>query len=414
MKQAVHSSLNDVIIVGAGLAGGCTAYALAKRGLNVCVLESGKHPAPKASGNRLALITPYITDKSSPRATLYNTGYNFSLNMLEELQNYSDIFHQCGALQFPTSTRLHKIHSSANPIVGLRDTERVSVQDASAISGIEITQSAFLARRAGCIEPKALIERHLHEFPKRITVHFGATVHTITRHGSVWHLTTQNNEILSAPIIVLCGAYEIASLGLASWLPLEAIRGQTETITSNRSLAPLQTALCYGGYLTPKIGDIHMLGALYRHNDQSVVPLACDTEAIFQEARAMFPSLTFSPPQAIPRVCFRTSTPDRMPYIGRLPNFTEMQEQGAKYRSGTNLKKHLPIAWYEGLYVSVGHGSRGLLSCPLGAEILARMIAGVELGELSIVSDIVSPARLPSRLIVRALNVGASRHCSQN
>ena len=83
MKQAEYSSRNDVIIVGAGLAGGCTAYALAKRGLKVSILESGNELAPKASGNRLALITPYITDQASSRETLYSTGYNFSLQMLE-------------------------------------------------------------------------------------------------------------------------------------------------------------------------------------------------------------------------------------------------------------------------------------------------------------------------------------------
>lgn len=404
MKQAERASRNDVIIVGAGLAGGCTAYALAKRGLIVSVVESGNEPAPKASGNRLALITPYITDKASPRQMLYSTGYDFSLRMLEDLPDSGDIFHQCGALQFPTSARLHKILASKNSVFGASDTVRVSAQEASTISGIKIPNPAFFAQRAGCLEPKALIKRYFETYPKRISTLYGRSVRTIERVGTAWRVTTNTNETLSAPIIVVCGAYETSSLSLTSWLPLEAIRGQTETIPTNSSLCAIRSALCYGGYLTPRAGDIHMLGALYRHNDLSVEPLASDTETIFHDARSMFPSLNFSTHGAIPRVCFRTSTPDRIPYIGKLPDFTEMQKKASQYRSGTNLKRHLAVEWYEGFYVSVGHGSRGLLSCPLGAEIIARTIVGAELGELSSVSDIVSPERLPTRRLAKALN----------
>lgn len=414
MKEAEDSSRNDVIIVGAGLAGGCTAYALAKRGLKVSVLESGNELAPKASGNRLALITPYITDKASPRETLYSTGYNFSLHMLEHLPHISDIFHQCGALQLPTSTRLHKILTSTTDLIGVSDVVRVSALEASSISGMEITHPAFFAKKAGYLNPKSLIKRHVEEYPEYISVHYDTAVRTLTRDEQVWRITTDTNETLSARTIVLCGAYETSSLPLTSWLPLEAIRGQTETIPTNSSLSSLRTALCYGGYLTPSSDDIHMLGALYRHNDTSEDPLATDTEAIFNDAQAILPSLNLSPHGAIPRVCFRTSTPDRIPYIGRLPNFTQMEKNAEQYRSGTNLKKHLAIEWHNGVYVSVGHGSRGLLSCPLGAEIVARTIVGEALGELSLVGDIVSPARLPLRLLVKRLRDRSSPHFSQH
>ena len=414
MKQAEYSSRNDVIIVGAGLAGGCTAYALAKRGLKVSILESGSELAPKASGNRLALITPYITDKASPRETLYSTGYNFSLQMLEELPHSSDIFRQCGALQLPTSARLNKLLTSTSNIVGASDVLRVSAHEASTISGVEITHPAFFASNAGYIEPKRLIKGLLEEYSEGISVYYSTEARAIERDEQVWRITTNTNQTLSARVVVLAGAHETAALPLTSWLPLEAIRGQTETIPTNASLGTLRTALCYGGYLTPSTGDIHMLGALSRHNDGSVEPLASDTEAIFGDAQAMFPSLNLSRHGAIPRVCFRTSTPDRIPYIGRLPNFAEIRKKAAQYRSGTNLKKHLGIEWLEGIYVSVGHGSRGLLSCPLGAEIIARTIVGEELGELSLVSDIVSPARLPTRLLAKALHGGPSGHFGQN
>jgi tRNA 5-methylaminomethyl-2-thiouridine biosynthesis bifunctional protein len=46
-----------------------------------------------------------------------------------------------------------------------------------------------------------------------------------------------------------------------------------------------------------------------------------------------------------------------------------------------------------GLYVSTGHGSRGLLSAPLAAEMIASMIAG----EMSPVAQALAKAVNPLR-----------------
>jgi tRNA 5-methylaminomethyl-2-thiouridine biosynthesis bifunctional protein len=100
-----------------------------------------------------------------------------------------------------------------------------------------------------------------------------------------------------------------------------------------------------------------------------------------------------------PRVCFRTSTIDRLPYIGALPDFHAMQQEASQYQSGTDLQKRVPIRFLEGVYMHLGHGSRGLLSCPLGAEIIARSICGEELKEFEKAASVVDPARLPYRLL---------------
>ena len=74
------------------------------------------------------------------------------------------------------------------------------------------------------------------------------------------------------------------------------------------------------------------------------------------------------------RVCFRASTHDRMPYIGALPN----QDN-------------------DGLFINAGHGSRGLITAPLGGEIIARHITNEPLNDLKESASIVAADRLSKR-----------------
>ena len=397
MKRSQHTALFDVMIIGAGLAGSSTAYGLAKRGISSCVLESGTTIAPKASGNPLALITPYITDKISSRETLYTNGYAFTLETL--LSAPHSLFHQCGALQLPSRRRLQSILEASTTIFGSSHITRVSETDASSISGVAVPSKAFYINDAGYIPPRQFIEKHLLAASQHIATYPGTTVCNLTYEKGQWHAQTENQLTFSAPIVVLSGAYETNSLQQSSWMPLEAIRGQTELLPTTEPLSDLQTALCYGGYITPAHQGYHMIGALYRHHDLSLSPLETDTQSILSEASSTFPSLRLTASNTRSRVCFRTSTPDRIPYIGQVPNITLMAQHASEVRSGSKLRSRVPLVHYPGLYTSVGHGSRGLLSCPIGGEILARLITDEPLEELADIHDIVSPARLPYRLL---------------
>ena len=66
------------------------------------------------------------------------------------------------------------------------------------------------------------------------------------------------------------------------------------------------------------------------------------------------------------RSSLRATTPDRMPYIGALD---------------------------EGLYVSTGHGSRGLLSAPLAAEMIASAMHDEQSPVDAVLQAAVNPQR---------------------
>ncbi len=399
MTRAQYSSTYDVLILGSGLAGSSVAHALATRGGSSLILEAGSAIAPKASGNPIALITPYLTDRPSPRELLYASGYNFSLQLLLKSNLCDSVFNQCGALQLPSTKRLTTLLQSSQPILGTAKTRRVSAQEANAISGIPINSEAFFTETAGCLDPRAFIQQYFLSDSKRIHIRFDSTVCDLRYSNNLWQAQTRDGATFSAPIAILCGAYETSSLKPTSWIPLEAIRGQTELVPTTPLLSSLKTAVCYGGYITPPHNGHTLIGALYRHSDYSELPDINDTRAILAEASEAVASLTLSPADSDPRVCFRTSTIDRIPYIGDVPDFNLMFQAASALRSGSNLPKNIPIQCLPRLYISAGHGSRGVLSCPIGAELIARLITKEPLGELSALYDIVSPSRLPYRVI---------------
>jgi tRNA 5-methylaminomethyl-2-thiouridine biosynthesis bifunctional protein len=135
----------------------------------------------------------------------------------------------------------------------------------------------------------------------------------------------------------------------------------------------LRTVISYDGYITPSYDGVHFIGAHYRHHDMNETPTNEDTTEILSRLYRTFPTISDLGVTSS-RVCFRASTHDRMPYIGALP-----------------------FQGNEGLFINAGHGSRGLITAPLGGEIIARHITNEPLGELEEPASIVSTARLSKR-----------------
>ncbi|MEE4465394.1 bifunctional tRNA (5-methylaminomethyl-2-thiouridine)(34)-methyltransferase MnmD/FAD-dependent 5-carboxymethylaminomethyl-2-thiouridine(34) oxidoreductase MnmC, partial [Azotobacter chroococcum] len=60
-----------------------------------------------------------------------------------------------------------------------------------------------------------------------------------------------------------------------------------------------------------------------------------------------------------------------------------------------------PCPWLDGLYVSSGHGSRGLLSAPLAGELLAAWLDDEPLPVPRAVAEACHPNRFGLRRLIR-------------
>ena len=390
----------DVAVIGAGLAGGSTAFALARRGARVVVIESLSQVANKSSGNLFGLITPYLATKRSPHDTLYSTGYSFTQDLLRYYPACATSFKATGALQLPSAQRLASLLTSDEPILGAPNVQRVTSAQASDLAGIAVGSSALYIPDAGFLSPRVFVEGLLAHLSKTITLALHSECTAIDRDQDHWHISLAQGETLRSSAIVICTAYEAMNFSQTSWLPLEPIRGQTVCADQTVDSSSLRCIISYGGYITPAVDHTHFIGAHYRHDDMELLPRDADTDSVLGRCAEALPQLRFTAGNTHnARVCFRTSTLDRLPYIGAVPDYRTFQDNAATYRSGTIIRDKVSIESFPGLYVNVGHGSRGLLSCPLGGELIARLISDEALGELKDVAKETTPERLPLRLI---------------
>jgi tRNA 5-methylaminomethyl-2-thiouridine biosynthesis bifunctional protein len=394
----------DVLIVGSGLAGASCAYALARRDLSTVICESTAQICDKASGNRYALLMPYITTRRSAPHTLYASGFHHTHNLLSSALQPARIFNACGGIQLPTTKRLQNALDSSDEILEPEGITRLTPMEGSARSGLELSTPSFFVPSGGYVSPRRLVDALLQSSHPRAVVRSSSRVVALrllqSQPQPEWQTELEDGERIITRYVVVCGAFETATLEPTAWVPLEPIRGQTTIIRDIPASRALRTLVCFDGYLTPSESGEHLLGAHYRHHDLREDPSSEDTQEILARCRRWLPQLDFPmPDESAARVCFRTSTIDRLPYIGPVPDFATMRQEGSTYRSGTDLREKVPLRSYPGLFMSAGHGSRGLLSCPMGGEIIARHIVGESLQDLAPAAEICAPARAVYRLL---------------
>jgi tRNA 5-methylaminomethyl-2-thiouridine biosynthesis bifunctional protein len=346
---------------------------------------------------------PYITTRGSTPHTLYATGFQFSHDLLSTTLGEQRIFKSCGGIQLPTTKRLQGALDSSEPILEPAGITRLTPTEGSERSGIPLSTPSFFVPTGGYVSPRRLVHALVESTRPRTVIRTDSRVTTLHFVEPDWQGELEGGERITARNVVVCSAYEAATLEPTAWLPLEPIRGQTTIVQETPLSRGLQTLVCFDGYLTPSESGEHLLGAHYRHHDPNEEPSLEDTCEVLERCRRWLPHLEFSTPApSAARVCFRTSTIDRLPYIGPVPDFETMRREGATYQPGTDLRQKVPLRNYPGLFVSAGHGSRGLLSCPMGGEIIARQVTGESLQDLASPAEICAPSRVVYRLMLAA------------
>lgn len=370
-KPAVQKS---AIIIGGGIAGCHSAHALAKRGWQVTLLERHPQLASEGSGNPQGVLYAKLSSKAD------NLG-DFNLTALQYAQRvyqpyWQDAGSQCGVLQLSEDANNQ---ATMTQRLGAQTLVRqLDRQQASEVAGIELQSGGLLFPHAGWLNPAKVCQ--LLTAHNNINVITNAEVASLKYENNQWQTLSTKGELLAqASTVVIATANDALQLQQSSYLPLKPVRGQVSYLKANDTSSQLNTVLCGEGYIAPAHQGQHCLGASFGPKQSETDLRQQDHEQNLQRLAPLSEPLlqAFQPTPAMQgRASVRATTPDYLPMVGPVSDPEATRERFALLRK--NAKASIPATApsLPGLFVNVGHGSRGLCYTPLCSELLASQING--------------------------------------
>lgn len=347
------------IVIGGGMAGCASAYALACRGWQVALIERHATVAAEASGNHQGILYARLMPKMSPLSELTLAGYQHALRMLNQLlPQGDDTWRQCGLMQLAfdgrEAARLQGILNLGLPQSLLYG---ISKSEASAVAGVALPFGGLMFPGSGWVSPPALC-RVLAEQPG-ITLLSGQEAVVIEPGDKGWQVRGETGVLASAPVAIIACANHTRRFAQTAHLPLRSIRGQVSHIPATAQSQAVNTVLCTEGYAAPVRHGIHTIGATYGNLEDTLELRAADHRENLEMLSQLSPEFyeavggdSLSVDHLGGRAACRCNVVDYLPLLG-------------------NVALDAP-----GLYVNTGHGSRGLITAMLAGEALASQLEG--------------------------------------
>lgn len=379
----------QVTVLGAGLAGACTARALAERGVQVTVVDRQPEPAGEASGNRGGLFHGTVHEDDGPHARWLRAGSLWTARRCAPWVRQGAVPGAMeGLLRLEPRAGAQERMRTLIERQGWPDTwvQALDPVQAGHAAGTDLKHPAWRFPQAGWLSPAALA-RHLLDHP-RIRFEPGVAVSRLVRHAGRWQLQGgQGLPYHDAETLVLANAAGalplVQSARLPGW-PLNSVRGQV-TVLPAQALGGwhLRQPLTGHGYALSLQDGSLLCGASSQHGDED--PAVRESDHVFNLRRLHTLTGLAFPPEAATldgRTGWRVHVPDRLPVAGAMP--------AASTGHPTRLHE-LPRAG--SLFALTALGGRGLSWGPLLGELLAAQITGDPWPVEASLSEAVDPAR---------------------
>lgn len=364
-------------VIGAGLAGCASAASLALRGWQVDLLDRHADVAAESSGNAQGMLYAKLSGPGGPLSQLVGSGYQHSLRVLRRLlpcdgRAWSDAPLLQLAFDLKEAVRQQAVAQLGWPEALLRPMDRASAQ---ALAGIALPAGGLAFTQGGWVHPPALCEALAATAGVRLCP--GASVRAVNRRGGRWVLQVSGQDEAQFDAVVLANAGEARALEVAAHLPLRINRGQITLVPAPPGVS-LRAVVCGERYVAPAREGFLATGATFERSADAAFR-AEDNVRNVAALRALVPALAdalaahaLDAGRLVGRAGLRCVSPDYLPLVGAMSD-----------ARGTRLP---------GLYASLAHGSRGLITAPICAELIADLIDD-------------TPALLPGSL-VRAVDPG--------
>lgn len=338
-----HSPKTAVRVLGAGIAGCSTAFALARKGMDVELIDPSGI-AKKASSIPTAILHPRLFSGESKESNFRTNAYTYAQSFVSDKQSVR----KTGAIQLPYKTfgknRLYSIYEK----LGQDWAEPFDQHDLDAF-GIKDFDFAIFFKRSLTIDVAELCHELLAKYQIKVS--------------NQTRLST-NSEL---PLVIATSR----PLSYLQEPPLETtlIDGQVDFFKLPKR-TELKTTIVHNGYITPhQNGRLIAAGSTYERIPQSVPFGTLENrnrlKPIFSHSNYRWHSRFRST---------RTVSSDRFPIIGKIsPN----------------------------IWLNIAHGSSGTITGIFGAEHIASEICGELSPFCTDLQSVVDPSRFQRRQLRR-------------
>lgn len=404
------------LVIGGGLAGCATAWALTREGWHVTLLEQHGEIAPEASGNAGGLFHSIVHHTDNLHTRLHRAAALRTYAKVQPWISQGKLPGLCEGL-----LRLDKRITDDEAHQLLRDAAWSShyltwmtQTQACAHTGLALPHGGWCFQQGGWLYPAGYARLLLDEARQtgRLTVRLHARVQQLqpadrdAPQGG-WQACDASGQVWgSAPTVVVCTAGQLQELlgkspfGLSgASLPVQQIRGQVSLLPPTMpGLAPPLRPVAGNGYAIALPDGRVLCGATTQPGDMGADIRASDHGHNLAQAMglAVLPNnadMSSLPTQG--RVGWRASTPDRLPLVGALPDLRSL----AQLNHPPEQVRRMP-RWrtdHGGVYVFSGLGSRGISWAALGAEVMAHWVTGSPCPVEAQLRDAMDPARFVVR-----------------
>jgi tRNA 5-methylaminomethyl-2-thiouridine biosynthesis bifunctional protein len=375
----------SAVVIGAGIAGACTASALARVGWACTVLDAQPAPAMQASGNPAALFHGTVHAGDGLHARFTRACALHATQRMRALIAAGVPGRAAGLLRAHADAAAARGQQQPWPAGWVQRLEGAALHQRAPLLQAD---SAWLYPGGGWIAAAQAVQ-HLLQAPD-IQVQCNAGVHALQRADGGWQaLDASGKPLASGDCVVLTtaghwplllGADAPAASIAAVLPPAQHSRGQ---VTWFDGPADLPDPVAGHGYAVAWEAGRVLCGASSQVGDADPAVREDDHRHNLQR---LFALTGITPQDSSPlhgRVGWRHQTDERLPLVGAVP-------QGMAEAHGERLRD---VARVPGLWMLAGLGGRGFTWAPLLGEALAALMAGGPWPMEARLIDAVDPAR---------------------
>lgn len=383
------------LVIGAGLAGCASAWALAEHGWDCTLVERRDAPASEGSGNEAGLFHGIVNAQDGAHAR-FNRAAAMAARaaVVTALREHGAAGGVDGLLRLENELDATQMASMLERLGLPTDyVQAMSAAAASALCGVPLARPAWFYPGGGWVSPGGLARSFLARAGAHATLRCGLFVQQLQRTPSGWALLDAQGLVIDeASTVVIANAADATRLLPHLGWPVHRVRGQISGWPASAGAQPPCTRLpiAGGGYLLPTVNDTVWFGATSQVGDDD--PSARDTDHLANLAR--LGRLTLEPASVAlsdltGRTAWRCSAGDRLPIVGAVPDTSTVT---GSVPDQVRFVPRLP-----GLHVFTALGSRGITWCALGAQVLAAQVARAPVPLEASLLDAIDPARFVVR-----------------